>query len=426
MRVLFVTCPFTTIYHYAVTTGWALRTAGHDVRYACSPAFADAITRAGHTAVPLGLGYDPLRLANLDPDKTEERRRAVATPYDAALFPDKGTWEYMRDGYAGTIPEHQHENFPIIRELVEYARYWEPDLVIWDALKLAGPIAAKASGAAHARLLFGLDVYGVAREQYLRLKEQRPADQREDPLADWLGGYARKYGSEFSEDMVTGHFTIDQFPRSLQIEATNLHYVRGQFVPYNGTSVVPRWLWEPPQRPRVALTLGRSATESFDGYAVDVQEILDALADLDIELVATIAEKEQAKLTRIPDNTRILPFVPLHALAPTCSAVIHHAGAATLATVSRYAVPQLSIPLHHDQPALAELLDQTTAALSIHNDHATGPAIRHAVQRLLTEPTFQHGANHLADEIRALPTPNELVPTLEKLTTEHRTRPPRH
>jgi len=420
MRILFVTCPFTTIYHYAVTTGWALRTAGHDVRYACPPAFADAITQAGHTAVPLGLGYDPMRLANLYPDKTEARRRAVATPYDAALFPAKGTWEYLRDGYSGTIPEHQHENFPIIRELVAYARYWEPDLVIWDPLKLAGPIAAKACGAAHARLLFGLDVYGVTREHYLRLKEQQPEGQREDPLAEWLDGYARKYGSEFSEDMTTGHFTIDQFPRSLQIEASDLHYVRSQFVPYNGTSVVPRWLWEAPQRPRVALTLGNSAVNFYQGYAVNVQEILDALADLDIELVATIAEKEQAKLTRIPDNTRILPFVPLHALAPTCSAVIHHAGAGTVPTVSRYGVPQVSLPLEYDEPALADRLAATGAALTVNANHASGQVVRDALQRLIGEPSFAQAAARLGEEMRAAPSPARLVPVLEELTARHR------
>jgi len=427
MRVLFVHKPVAMISNHLVPLGWALRAAGHEVRFACQTGGAQVITEAGHTAVPLGTYSDPQRfaLAQMYPDLLEaQRQRGLPGPYDVVTDPAKATWDYLLPETREVVSSvYRWENFPILRDLVDFARFWGPDLVIWEPTAYAAPIAAKACGAAHARLLYTIDIHGVTREHYLRLKEQQPEGQREDPLAEWLDGYARKYGSEFSEDMTTGHFTIDQFPRSLQIEASDLHYVRSQFVPYNGTSVVPRWLWEAPQRPRVALTLGRSATESFDGYAVDVQEILDALADLDIELVATIAEKEQAKLTRIPDNTRILPFVPLHALAPTCSAVIHHAGAATLATVSRYAVPQLSIPLHHDQPALADLLDQTNAALSIHNDHATGPAIRHAVQRLLAEPAFQQGATRLADEIRALPTPNELVPTLEKLTAEHRTRP---
>ena len=43
-------------------------------------------------------------------------------------------------------------------------------------------------------MLWSVDVFGVARDHYLRLLDQRPADDRADPLGDWLAGYARKYG----------------------------------------------------------------------------------------------------------------------------------------------------------------------------------------------------------------------------------------
>ncbi|QFQ99418.1 activator-dependent family glycosyltransferase [Streptomyces phaeolivaceus] len=423
MRVLFTINPEKSFFPYMVPLAWALRTAGHEVRVASQPGFADVITQAGLTAVPLGRDRDPFRLLRMaDPSLIAEARQGMPAPWDAAEDPEKATWDHLLEGYGLATATFQEENFPIVAGLVEFARHWEPDLVIWEPFSCAGAIAAKACGAAHARIMWGIDVFGVAREHFLRLKAQQPADRQADPLADWLGAYARKYGGEFTEDMVTGHFTVDQFPRSLQLEAVGLDYERMQYIPYNGSATVPKWLWQTPDRPRVALTMGFSATRAFDGYTINTQDVLDSLADLDIEVVATIADSEKEKLHRIPDNARLLPFVPLHALAPTCSAVIHHAGPGTLATVARYGVPHLSLHYHFDQPLFARKLTEHGAGLDLHTGVATGQAVRDQVVRLLEEPAFALRASDLRDEIDALPTPNQFVPRLEELTACHRLR----
>jgi UDP:flavonoid glycosyltransferase YjiC (YdhE family) len=195
-----------------------------------------------------------------------------------------------------------------------------------------------------------------------------------------------------------------------------------RYIPYGGPAVVPKWLWTPPHHPRIALTLGTTATEHFAGYTVNVQDILDSLADLDIELIATIAESEQAKLSRVPGNTRLVSYVPLHALAPTCAAVINHAGPGTLLTTALHAVPQLTVPWEFDAPELARRAARQGATLMLPGDQSTGQAVREGVLRLLNEPTFRDRAHDLRDEIHAQPTPNQLVPQLEKLTAEHRHR----
>jgi enterobactin C-glucosyltransferase len=305
----------------------------------------------------------------------------------------------------------------MIAGLVEFARYWRPDLIIWEPTTYAGSIAAKATGVAHARLLYCLDVYGVTREHYLRLRRNRGPG--EDPMAEWLGGYARRYGAEFSEDMVTGQFTIDQLPAPLRL-ATGLPCLPMRYVPYGGPATVPDWLWAQPERPRVALTLGLSATERYSGYAVSVASLLAALSDMDIELVATIAEDERKKLPRIPDNTRVVPYVPWHHLAPTCAAVIHHAGAATLATASLHGLPQLALPFHFDQPALAARLAEQGAGLTLSPDEADGQAVREQLLRLLTEPSFRAAAEKLRADMHTTPTPNQVVPRIEEFVARHR------
>ncbi|MER5627791.1 activator-dependent family glycosyltransferase [Streptosporangium sp. NPDC002544] len=425
MRVLFAVNPGNSTFHPLVPLAWALRTAGHEVRVASQPAFAETITQAGLTAVPVGRDLDIIRLFQiygLTAEQLEAARVGLPSPYDVAADPANATWRRMLDGYVDTVGGYNAENVPMIAGLVDFARRWQPDLIIWEPFTYAGPIAAKACGAAHARLLWSVDVFGIAREHFLRLKTEQPAHERADPLADWLGSYARKYGFAFDEDMTTGHFTIDQLPASLTAQA-DLPYVPMRYVPYGGPAVVPKWLSVPPERPRVALTLGLTATELFDGYALDTQDVLDSLGDLDVEVVATIAESEQEKLTRVPRNARLVPYVPLHALAPTCDVVVNHAGPGTALTTALHAIPQLALGYHFDEPILARRLAARGGALEIPYERATGRDIREAVLRLLAEPSFREGARDLRDEMHATPTPNQLVPHLEELTAKHRTAP---
>jgi glycosyltransferase (activator-dependent family) len=421
MRILVALNPEKSYFNYLVPLAWALRTAGHEVRVVSGPRLSATVTQAGLTAVPVGHDRDPWRVAANNPQKLGDLRGGVAEPYDAFDHPEKATWDYLLSGMRDAVRGwHRLTNFPMVAGLVEFARHWQPDLVLWEPLCYAGSIAAKACGAAHGRLLWGIDVFGATREQFLLRKASQPIEQQADPLADWLAGYGRKYGFEFTEDMTTGNFTIDQLPGSLRLES-GLEYLPMQYIPYGGAAVVPKWLQEPPRRPRVAMTLGLSATDYFNGYNVPVADIVDELSTLDIELVATVAESQQHLLNTIPDNVRIVPYVPWHAIVPTCSVVIHHAGAATLATTARHPVPQLALHYHFDQPFLARKLANQGAGLEIHTTQVTGDNVRESVRRLLTEPRFTERATALRDEMFTLPTPNQLIPQLEELTIKHRT-----
>ncbi|MBK1787855.1 nucleotide disphospho-sugar-binding domain-containing protein, partial [Prauserella cavernicola] len=320
MRVLFTTYSDRSIFLSMVPLAWALRTEGHEVLFAVQPGFADVVTEAGLTAVPLKADDAFSRTMRYGATRTAVTRPGLLEPYAAADSVEPVTWQRLLSGYEAAVAGwHKVVNFPMIDDLVTLARHWKPDLVIWEPTTYAGAIAAKASGAAHARLLWSIDVFGRTRELYVRLKAQQPPEDRADPLADWLGAYARRYGSDFSEDMITGHFTIDQFPPSLRMPA-DLHYTSLRYTPYGGPSTIPDWLHHPPEHPRVALTLGITATERFDGYTFDLRDALAALSELDIEIVATIDELTRRRLGPLPGNIRAVPYVPLNALIPTCTA----------------------------------------------------------------------------------------------------------
>ncbi|WP_030625504.1 activator-dependent family glycosyltransferase [Streptomyces sclerotialus] len=424
MRVLFVANPEKAHVLPMLPLAWALRTAGHEVRVASTPWFTDVITQAGLTAVPVGRDYDLWELLRRSmhtvTDWSYRPDYGLPAPYDAAHAPDEADWAHLTEGYERIVRLwHRPASFPMIADLVRFARAWCPDLVLWEPLAMAAPIAAEACGAAHGRLLWSIDAFGRTRERFLELRDQQPASRRTDPLGEWLDGYARMYGGAFSESMVTGQFTVDQLPASLRLES-GLPTLPLRFIPYGGPAVLPKWLWTPPERPRVALTMGVSSTDHGAGYAFDIQDVLDSLADLDIEVVATVAEEEQRELARVPDNARLVPYVPLHALAPTCDLAIHHAGFGTFLTMARHPVPQLLLPWDFDGPTLGRQAAAQGGSLVIDADRAGAQAVREAVLRLLGEPGFQERAAALRDEIHALPTPNALVPRLEELTARFR------
>jgi UDP:flavonoid glycosyltransferase YjiC (YdhE family) len=299
------------------------------------------------------------------------------------------------------------DNEPLLDGAVEFARAWRPDLVLWEPFTYSGALAAHACGAAHGRVLFGTDFLGVTHDWIRRFA---PTDR----LTAWLTETAARHGLPYEDHLRAGHFTLDPLPPSLAISSDA---VPVRYIPYGGAAVVPPWVTQPLSRPRVALTLGTSATE-YSGYTVNVRDILAALSTMDIEVVATIADPES--LGTIPSNARVVPYVPLDALAATCTAAIHHGGFGTLATFSRHGVPQLTLPYDFDAPLLARKLEEQGTGLTVHSDDATGPAVRDALQRLLTESTFRDRARALQAEIDALPDPNDLVTQLEQLTRKHR------
>ena len=74
---------------------------------------------------------------------------------------DRLTWDHLKEGYAKFVPWWcRLVNEPMVEGLTEFCRNWEPNLVIWEPVTYAGPIAAKACGAVHARFMWSLDLFG--------------------------------------------------------------------------------------------------------------------------------------------------------------------------------------------------------------------------------------------------------------------------
>ncbi|GAA2100718.1 DUF1205 domain-containing protein [Streptomyces albiaxialis] len=427
MRVLFVTFPWKTHLFNFVPLAWALQTAGHEVRTASEPAITAAITQAGLTAVEVGSSETLQERGERIPAEEQPLRQPPPGPVDSLYTigdrRERIAWEDLAWLDRNVVtPRTSFVNDTMVDDLVAYCRSWKPDLVLWDAVSQAGAVAAEVVGAAQGRILFSLDLSRRLRNDFLWAKERQPRDKREDGLRDWYTGWLEKYGCEFSEDLVTGHFTIDQMPESYRLE-TDERCVPLRHVPYNGPAVVPDWLYEPPTAPRVLMTFGITGRELPVEQAVPVErmrEILDALGDLDIELVATVAADLHEEIGPVPGNTRIVDFVPLHAIIPSCSVLINHGGPGSFNSAMLHGVPQILVSITLDAAGKNALMEQTGTGIAVPPGEVTGARLREALVRLLDEPSFRANARRIQKEVLAQPTPNGLVAELERLAERYR------
>ncbi|MCP3015108.1 activator-dependent family glycosyltransferase [Nocardiopsis dassonvillei] len=414
MRVLFATQAERTHFLGLVPLAWALRAAGHEVRVASQPHLESVAAGAGLPFTAVGRDHHFARISrdgradrHLDFDMAEDRDEVL-------------TWDHLLQGYRGVVTWWWRTvNDPMFDDLVSFCREWRPDLVVWEPSTYAAPVAAQACGAVHVRHLWSVDLFSRVRRTFLARMGERPASEREDPLAAWLGARAARYGVDFSETLVHGQATIEQVPSPLRVDTPpHLEYLPVRYVPYNGRAVVPDWLRTPPARPRIGLSLGTTAALRLGGYTVDVATLLEGLAELDVEVVATLPASEQDKLGAVPGNTRLVEYVPLHALAPTCAAMVTHGGPGTVLTGLAHGVPQLLSPNARmfDIPVLAGLVEEAGAGRVVDPDRLDAATVTEGVRALLEDPRHTSAARALRARMDAMPTPADLARTLTGLT----------
>jgi hypothetical protein len=297
-------------------------------------------------------------------------------------------------------------------DLVAYARRWRPDLVVFDALTFAGPLAAKAIGVPAVRHLFGPDV------SYFTLPLEN----------DLLGPVVERFGLD--EVSLLGALSVDPCPPSLQFAADVAPVARMpmRFVPYHGLSEVPRWVWQRPERPRICLTWGTSTARLVGDHAFLPAPLVRAGAKLaaerGAELVLAVTAAQRQLLPDLPDGVRVAESVPLQALLPTCELVVHQGGAGGMFTGVLCGLPQLVVPQLPDQVQNANHLAASGAGLSVHVDEADEEAVYAAGRRLLAEPSFAAAARRLRQETLDLPGPADLVDDLVALAKGELVPPP--
>lgn len=395
MRVLVSSWGWRSHFYPLVPLAWALRSAGHEVLVASQPSMAEVILGAGLPAVAVGEDLDFTEVFRGQVGRVAtraERARGVATP-DAlrpAVTPDGGVVRFAA---------------AMVGDLVAFGREFDPDLIVFEPQNFAAAVTAAALGVPGVRQLWGPD----------------ETTQLDLDTATVLGPLASRVGVAPADIRPAGSLMLDPCPPGMQVRlAGPSQPVR--FIPYNGPSVLPDWLRTPPERPRVCLTWGTVMAALGLDPARDLAAMIAEVASLDVELVLALHPAQHAGLTDLPGNVRLARTpLALQLVLPSCQAVIHQGGAGSMMTALAAGVAQVVVPLIGDQHLNAERLVAIGAGRSLPEGSGGPRQVRRLVAELLSGAPERQRAAELADQIRAMPAPSQVVPVLERLCSTTRT-----
>jgi L-2-deoxyfucosyltransferase/glycosyltransferase DesVII len=416
MRVMLMVFPTRTHVYSMAPLGWALAAAGHEVRFVGqrNPREVAAFAETGLDAMWFGGDLDIARHRRLEVegDNAMQGRFRISESrpeHYTEEYVDK-VYSHWVDVFRWTTPDS------LLDELVRFARQWQPDLVVWDPMIYAAPIVAHALGVPHLRMMYAADQTARIGAQYRDLRASRPSDTTPDPFVEWMSAAVGRFGAEYDDSLRYGMKTIDCHPTYLRYDGVDVDYLPARFVPMNKPMAIPRWVLEKPARPRVMLTLGISNRQVLGIEETSVSAVLAGLADLDVEVIATLNTRQLAEVDAVPDNVRAVDFVPMNELLASCSAIVHQGGGATIGNAVVNGVPQLVIPgttWSERGSAVAQV--KRGNGLLVELEDVTARTVRDGLDRLLTEPSFRDCAIEVRDEMLAMPTLDDLVPELERI-----------
>jgi hypothetical protein len=283
-----------------------------------------------------------------------------------------------------------------IDKAVANATAFVPDLIVNDEADFIGPLVAAILDVPNATSGYGW----VAPEEWVRLGADGAAPSwravGRDPRPD--GGlyrslYLSRVPRSVQRPLPSGVATVDLRPIGL-----------GEGIPL---PVDLDLLGV--DRPLVYVTFGTAF-----GDRAPVEEVVEALAQLDVDVIMTTGSRWKELTCTVPANLHVRPFIPQGALLNRCHLVVTHGGAGSVLGAFRYGVPMVVIPLGADHDGNADEVERSGAGLKV-DAGATPQTLRTAVTEVFDGSRFRAAACALREEIADMPEPAALIPLLEEL-----------
>lgn len=195
--------------------------------------------------------------------------------------------------------------------------------------------------------------------------------------------------------------------RFLQLSIAQLDYPRGDLpdsIRYVGalpagsgrTAELPKWWDEVESAPRVVVvSQGTAANVDFTEL---VQPTLDALADLDVLVVATLGRDAESELERVPANARVAEFIPFDELLPHTDVLVSNGGFGGVQQALGNGVPLVLAGQTEDKTEVTARAAWAGAAINLATQRPEPQDVRAAVESVLAEATYRQRAAELATE----------------------------
>lgn len=117
---------------------------------------------------------------------------------------------------------------------------------------------------------------------------------------------------------------------------------------------------------------------------------------------ALLLTRDRSQLpATLPDFVRHEPYVPLTDLLPHCALLTHHGGIGTVAQGLAAGIPQVILPMSHDQPDNARRLERLGAGLGLSPTRLQPQRLAHAIDGLLSDHAVHDRCRDLASRTDA-------------------------
>lgn len=279
----------------------------------------------------------------------------------------------------------------------------KPDAIVHDFAGIAGTIAADNLNVPNVMLYTSYpsnDSYSVAAGF-----ESCPADH---PLrkaaAGIAAGYAEKYGCRVMtvKEIFDGHgdFNLVMMQKKL---VPNYESFDDSFV-FTGVQIGKRTVfgsWKAPDngKPLLYSSLGTAFNNWPEYYPI----LFDAVRDLDINVFAALGSIDPASLKDIPANVEVGQMVPQLDILSQASVFITHAGMGGTGEAIYYGVPMIAIPQMEEQAITARQIEKLGLGVAFLDKSAiTSEALKTAIQKLLTEPSYKAAAEQFSADMKTL------------------------
>ncbi|MCE7002336.1 glycosyltransferase [Kibdelosporangium philippinense] len=298
------------------------------------------------------------------------------------------------DPAASTAPEVGAELFAGTRvdltadESVEAAKAWQPDLIVSEFCDFVGPLVASALG-----IRWAFVSLGTAVPEFEAI----------------MGATAKRHYAPRGLEPTPYSWFLDLCPPSLQPDGwvappqriglrPEAHSVRGYVPPAEVAKT----------RTRILVGFG-----TFFGKPEVLKPIVEGLAELDADIIVPLSSGGSPEdFGDLAERITFGPFRPLAELLPGTDLLVTHGGNGTAFAALALGIPVLTIPQGADQFIVADRLAERGVGLALQPDAVTPSAVADLAKQALESTEMRAGANRIAAEIAALPSPEAVAEQL--------------
>lgn len=377
MRILFSTTPLDGHFRPLLPLARSLRARGNKVAFATAASWREFVEAEGFEALAAGADHRTARGARFDAKRAEVE---ALRPLDRRQY----VFAYLfAEGHA-----------PLkLPELLETARAWRAEAIVYESGDLAAPIAASALELPSVHHAFGTMVSLAILER---------AGAAVAPLWRQMGLEPAAHAGAFRGlhvDIVPPALDGDRpLGKSIRLRPT-----------LDSAGVRPPWLDEL-RRPLVYATMG-TVFNRPDVFA----PLLDALGRAPVGALVTVGrDVDPAALGAIPPNVWVERFVPQAQVLPSCAAVVSHGGSGTILGALAAGVPLVLLPQGADQFENAARCVRAGVALELQPERATAETIASALEAVRTEPSYAEAARRIQEEIAAMQPAEQVALAVEE------------